>query len=450
MSTVLDRTSCDGAAATRAEGLFPVNPYLALQYHFGMLLGVDDLETEQGYHRGKHRLHQSWLHGKGVVWGLDVSLNAEDELVVSPGLAVDGMGRNLHLDAAACLHLGKWYAENRDKTEYEFEDVSDGGKQFTVQVVARFDACLTRPVPAIADPCDGDGRETSYSRAFETIGLELRPRRAREQVTYRRLRVLFHLEPDDPEFADVIARRDDIIALPAEQQPAAYLEAFRELAALDVIDLTPQLGPGDERTSLFPEDPTEVLLADVADIIVRPSGSGEDVAWRLSDPPPTIDTTVRPSHVATSTIQELLCGPLFAAGTAGAVPAPVEPATDTAPRVIRESVNVDDARLILLDVDRPLDEHSVEPQQFSVTTFTGDGWRTLKIRRAWLEQTGTRIHLELTDAMGDTLVRIIAHGTGPRPLLGASPDLAPLAGATGDPPAPPYDGRDFVHMAVRR
>jgi hypothetical protein len=462
MHTVLDRAGCGNTGGAHAEGWFAVNPYLALQYHFGMLLGVDDLETEQGYHRGKHRLHQAWLHGKGVVWGLDVSFNPDRALAVYPGTAVDGMGRDLHLDTPVCMDLGKWYAENQDQAEYEFEDVEDGGKRFTAHVVARFDACLTRPVPAVADPCGPDeANGTSYSRVYETIALELRPGPAPEPARpYRRLRILFRLEPDAPEYQEVADRRGDILALPAEQQAAAYLDAFREFAALDTIDLRPRRGPGGERDSLYPEEPSEVVLADLTDVVVHPTGGGENAAWRLADPLPTIDTRVRPAHVATSTIQELLCGPLFGAGPAEpgepepepgepGEPEP-EPASDDAPRVIRESVNVADPRLVLFEVDHPLERKSVEPPQFSVSSFTtADGWRDLSIRAATLDGTGTKINLVLGDAMTDGLTRIIAHGTGPRPLLGRSPGLLPLAGATGDPPAPPYDGRDFVHM-VRR
>ena len=52
--------------------MLPASPFTALQYHFGMLLGVDDLETAQAYPRGKIRLHNAWLHREGVVWGFNV------------------------------------------------------------------------------------------------------------------------------------------------------------------------------------------------------------------------------------------------------------------------------------------------------------------------------------------------------------------------------------------
>ena len=59
----------------RPTEVFTLNPFYALRYHFGMLLGVDDFETEQVYHRGKMRLHSAWLHRQGVVWGFNVYFN---------------------------------------------------------------------------------------------------------------------------------------------------------------------------------------------------------------------------------------------------------------------------------------------------------------------------------------------------------------------------------------
>ena len=68
----------------------PVQPYVAVNYHYGMLLGVDDFVTDQSYHRGKMRLHNAWLHGSGVIRGLEVSEDPErNELRVDAGLAME-------------------------------------------------------------------------------------------------------------------------------------------------------------------------------------------------------------------------------------------------------------------------------------------------------------------------------------------------------------------------
>src|SRR6185503_11466433 len=76
MPTIVDKTAYDEAAANQPTELLPVSPFTAIQYNFGMLLGVDDLETAQAYPRGKMRLDNAWLHREGVVRGLNVSFNA--------------------------------------------------------------------------------------------------------------------------------------------------------------------------------------------------------------------------------------------------------------------------------------------------------------------------------------------------------------------------------------
>ena len=68
------QVSCITTDDGRSE-LLPLSPFNALRYHFGMLLGVDDFETEQAYHRAKMRIHNAWLHRAGVVWGFDVRLD---------------------------------------------------------------------------------------------------------------------------------------------------------------------------------------------------------------------------------------------------------------------------------------------------------------------------------------------------------------------------------------
>ncbi len=448
MATTIDPCGCtDGTTASAADALLPSAPFTALQYHFGMLLGVDDLETAQAYPRGKIRLHNAWLHRAGVVWGLDVRFNARRELSVTPGLALDAAGRELHLDATACVDLGRWYAAHADDPDFTFADAPNG-QRFDAHVVAKFRACPSRPVPSIADPCAGSERDTAYSRVTESVELLLRPGPApTKDRGYHRLRTLFALEPDTPALAEVQARRATILALSSGEQPAAYLAAFREFAALDEIDLRPQADDTGAVASIVPEDPTDVVLADVAGIIVRQGANG----WAVADPLPAPNVRVRHAHVATATIQELLCGPLFAAAGSDGAPAPAPPPVPDAggPRVDPASVRITGRRKILMSVNRPLDRESVRPAQFSVTGYTrSEGWRTLDLTDASPDAAGTLVTIDLKETMttGST-IRLIARGTGPTPLLGA--DLVPLAGTLADPPSGPHDGRDVVLMLRR-
>ena len=111
MSTTLDMTNC-----TAATNDGPLAPYYSLHYNFGMLLGVSDFETEQAYHRGKMRLHNTWLHREGVAWGLGVTRpdTFVDEIRVTRGLATDGLGRELYLEKDACLNVPAWFEAHKD------------------------------------------------------------------------------------------------------------------------------------------------------------------------------------------------------------------------------------------------------------------------------------------------------------------------------------------------
>ena len=65
-------------------GDLPATPFLAPRVAHGMLLGEDDFRYLIGYPRGKHLLHQAWLHGAGVVWGYPVRLSGLNYLVIAP------------------------------------------------------------------------------------------------------------------------------------------------------------------------------------------------------------------------------------------------------------------------------------------------------------------------------------------------------------------------------
>jgi hypothetical protein len=306
-------------------------------------------------------------------------------------------------------------------------------------VVAKFKACLTRPVPAIVEPCAGVENDTAYSRAFETIELLLRPNlHTPKDPGYHRLRVLFQLEADSAAYADVQAARQNIQALAPEQQASAYLDALRRFAALDEIDLKPQAATATEPQSIFPEDPTEVLLADITDIRVQPAANDD---WTLVTPAPKPVVTVRPSHIATATIQELLCGPLFT-GAGGGGGGPVPPPAPTGPTVTNATLAT---KSITLTVSREIAEATLDPEAFSVTEYDDeDGWSQIEIKTVTTLANGN-VKIDFKETPAGDFVRLIARGTGPMPLLAAD-DHVPL-GAPGAGGAD--DGTDFVKMFKR-
>ncbi|MGB7924465.1 MAG: hypothetical protein WCF57_14585 [Pyrinomonadaceae bacterium] len=458
MANTPDLATCISAAEENGE-LLPLSPFYALNYHFGMLLGVDDFETEQAYHRSKMRLHNAWLHREGVVWGMDVRLGemreeivegkktetldlSRGEIRVTSGLALDAAGHELHLETDACLNVAQWFEAHSKDADFSVTDEGNGIISFDAHVVIRFKACLTRQVPALSEPCDGAGTDTAYSRIFETLEIELRPGLAPDRTyPYHRLRLLFNLEApildeDDTTIEsdqEVLDERASILALPLQDQPAAYLRAFRRFAALDEIDLRPATSKDGNRLLLFPAtDDEPLVLANVAAIKLD---TKDKKAVLLGG---ETDVTVRPSHVATSTIQELLCGPLFEGDEPSSPPDAVE-----GPSVDPATIEMEAFR-IRLRFDRDLHQASVNPEAFSVTWFNeAEGWHNVIVGSATYEAADRLVNLELKHELGGK-VRLIVRGTGPTPLLGA--DLVPLAGGLPGVPVTKHDGHDFVYM----
>ena len=133
-------------------GLLAADPFRSLYIHFGMLLGVDDFEVLSAYHRGKMWLHSSWLHDQGAVWGLGVGLDLDaGEIRVEPGLAIDGLGRELVLEQVACVNVARWLEAHREDAELDLVELPDGAVRFDVHVVIRFKAS-ERGAAAVLNP----------------------------------------------------------------------------------------------------------------------------------------------------------------------------------------------------------------------------------------------------------------------------------------------------------
>jgi len=286
------------------------------------------------------------------------------------------------------------------------------------------------------------------------------------------LRLLFRLEDpiredrNDPASAVIaedqegLDRRAQIMGLPADQQPAAYLAAFRQFGALDEIDLQPA-NLEEDALALFPGDgDASLVLADIIGISLAPAPNGPVMTGGA------VDNTVRSIHVATSTIQELLNGPLFAMGNGepSAPPGSPEPfysSTETVeegdvgtagpdaggPRVDPESVALAGDTITLIIVGQAL-KSSVSTAGFSISSFdTGSGWKPAEISSADYDIPQKLMTVKLATPPGGKLLRVIVRGTGEFPILGKVGDrYIPLAGPVGGPAGDEHNGRDFVYM----
>jgi hypothetical protein len=440
-SDQIPREAPDGGrgAATPAE------PFRSLRANFGMLLGVADFEAIVSHSRGKAWLHNAWLHEAGVVWGLAVSIDpAKGEVRVGRGLALDKPGHELHLDADACVNVGRWFDEHAKDADLlaALTQTPDGRSRFDAHVTIRFHACLTRQVPGLNSPCEGDDRSTTYSRVYETVELALVPGPAPVVPTHddHDIRLLFALDPPavggDGAVTEgdqaVLDERTRIVGLAFADQPAACVAAIRRFAG-GRIPAPPGEGDDELGPSLFPaRDPSPLVLAEIEGLTLQslaPNPGWDLVAGDVS-------MSSLPVLLSTSTIQDLLVRSLLAAS-------PIDPPDGLAgPRVDRGSILLAGTTLTMA-VDAPLSAASVAPSAFSVTQFDVlSGWSAIAFTSTYAPADRT-VRLSLTTPPTGLLLRVIARGTGPTPLLGEN--LAPLAGATSDPTGHDRDARDFLH-----
>jgi hypothetical protein len=96
-------------------------------YFSGQLVTADDLQIEQEYLIEKDCLHTRLLHGWGKICGLEVSVSDhhQDNLIVSPGIAIDALGREIIVPEPAIVNVAHLIP-------------SDDAADATVEVVLRY------------------------------------------------------------------------------------------------------------------------------------------------------------------------------------------------------------------------------------------------------------------------------------------------------------------------
>ncbi len=89
-------------------------PLERVNYAAGMMLSLEAINAEQRYHRQRVNRLQYWFQGAGTLLGLAVkqvsAVEVEEgkdqslRLVVSPGIAIDGLGRELLCHEPYCVN----------------------------------------------------------------------------------------------------------------------------------------------------------------------------------------------------------------------------------------------------------------------------------------------------------------------------------------------------------
>lgn len=116
------------------------------QFYFGRILSADDFSQEQRYHIDRHRRHNRFVHGWGVVSGLKVSANGDGEVTIHPGFAIDCAGNELHV--TQCVSIAPLALSGRCYVSVRYEE---------------------RPI----DPASGVQDTTSFARVQELTIVDL-------------------------------------------------------------------------------------------------------------------------------------------------------------------------------------------------------------------------------------------------------------------------------------
>lgn len=185
-----------------STGTVTSGPDQRVNYAHGMVLGVDDVVTEQNYWLYHRYLAQRGLAGLGTVYGLQVTAGrpagaeSDVEVTVSPGLLVDQFGRDAVIRCPQCARLGQWLAA-RELAEpgTVASRLSDG--RLTVYVVARYEQVLDTLVPLPGSPCSSSDELMTPSRIRDCWEVDLtfdRPPMPRWDTDRRLARLLARVD----------------------------------------------------------------------------------------------------------------------------------------------------------------------------------------------------------------------------------------------------------------
>jgi len=104
----------DVDTTAQLDPLEAMPPPERVNYATGVLLAAEDFRDEQTYHRARLARLLSGLAGFGTLAGLRVippeAADAERELHVAPGLAIDRFGRLIEIAEPYCIRIARWFA----------------------------------------------------------------------------------------------------------------------------------------------------------------------------------------------------------------------------------------------------------------------------------------------------------------------------------------------------
>jgi hypothetical protein len=151
-----------------------------VHYFPRQLLTADDMRIEQEYFRDKQRRHNRFLHGWGVVCGLEVTHDAAKgplAVLICPGYALGPCGDEIYVPESIPLDLSDCIRKPADPCLKKGEVFApQTGMPSAIVVSIRYAECPTRPLRTLPAGCGCDETSCEYSRIRDGFDLRCRPK----------------------------------------------------------------------------------------------------------------------------------------------------------------------------------------------------------------------------------------------------------------------------------
>jgi hypothetical protein len=153
-----------------------------LNYFPRQLMTADDMRLEQEYFLEKLRRHNRFLHGSGVVCGLEVCIIEKLNISISPGYALDPYGNEIYIPTDSPFNLAPFVSTSKEDCKPCIqESVSLSSSEKAVfNLVVRYVECACRPVRVMPESCGCDEAACEYSRIQESYKIDCQPIKATE------------------------------------------------------------------------------------------------------------------------------------------------------------------------------------------------------------------------------------------------------------------------------
>lgn len=120
-------------------------------FFYGKLMDTDQFQKDQYYFNQKRWLMNRLVLGSGVVCGLNVVPDLNGMLRIEPGIAVDGLGREIVVPESGML------INPRQLTDDQGNPTGESIESGVVDICLGYAETLTDPVPVLVADCDTPG-----------------------------------------------------------------------------------------------------------------------------------------------------------------------------------------------------------------------------------------------------------------------------------------------------